>query len=62
MANSRHFNGPPLIQELEHVPFMRLVPGDFPRGDHADVQALDKVAVQNLLNEFRILRDRSDDQ
>ena len=37
-------DGAALVEELEHVPLVRLIPRDLHRRDRAEVQALDEVA------------------
>ena len=41
---------------------MGLVPGDFHGGNRAEIQAVNERGVDQLVNEARILRKRSNDQ
>ncbi len=38
-------DGAPFIQELKHVAFVRLIPGDFHRWDRAEIQAFNERGI-----------------
>ena len=56
------FDGPALVEKLEHVPLVRLIPRDFHRRNRAEVEPLDERGVEQLRGESRVLRDRGHDQ
>ena len=62
VAFSNTFDRAALVEELEHVALVRLVPRDLHRGDRAEVEALDQRRVEQLLDERGVLGDRGDDQ
>ena len=49
----------PLVEELEHVAFVGLVPGNLHRRDGADVQALDLGEFHQLFDELFVFRGSS---
>lgn len=61
-SRSGAVDGAALVEELEHIPLMRLIPADLHRADRAEVQSVDGRALQELVGEFRIFRDGGDDQ
>ena len=62
LRNSRAVNRPALIEELEHVPLMRLVPTDLHGADRPDVQAVDVAAFEQFVDEGGVLGDGGDDE
>src|SRR5207244_4193114 len=53
-----NLNRPALIQEFKHIPFMRLVPGDFHGRDRAQIKPLDQRRFEQLLAKARVFCDR----
>ena len=60
-SGSSAINGAALVEELEHVSFVRLVPTDLHGADRPDVEAVDVAAFEQVVDEGFVLRDGRDD-
>ena len=56
------FDGAAFVEELEHVSFVGLIPGDFHGGDGAEIEALDEGRVEESGGEGGIFGDGGDDE
>ena len=56
------FDGAAFVEELEHVSFVGLIPGNFHGGDGAEIEAFDEGRVEESGGEGGIFGDGGDDE